>query len=71
MKSRDFCFWLQGYFEIFDGTCALNAEQVKIITSHLALVFEHEIDPAMGDDKVQAKLNAIHNTSPDGSIMRC
>ena len=47
MKSRDFCFWLQGYFEIFDGTCALNAEQVKIITSHLALVFEHEIDPAM------------------------
>ena len=43
MTPRDFCFWLQGYFEI-EGkpTQALDAAQTRIIREHLALVFIHQ-----------------------------
>ncbi len=68
MTSRDFCYWLQGYFEI-DAMVAkgehrsLNAEQIDMIKTHLAMVFKHEIDPSMGDEKHQEDLNQIHNPS--------
>lgn len=66
MTSRDFCFWLQGYFEISkeanNGKIEMTEKQVKMIEKHLALVFKHEIDPSMGDDKHQAELNEIHHT---------
>ncbi len=42
MTSRDFCFWLQGYFEL--GNKTLTGEQVEMIQDHLNLVFVHEID---------------------------
>ena len=80
MTSRDFAFWLQGSFEVSEAK-ELNAKQVGIIKAHLALVFKHEIDPSMGDDKHQAELNLIHNgghlpihmtnNDPDGEKMRC
>jgi hypothetical protein len=57
--GRDFCYWLQGYFEIA-GTGPMTEEQVKVVQNHLNLVFVHEIDPAMGDAKHQEKLNAVH-----------
>ena len=79
MTSRDFCFWLQGFFEIADksdtaGAKDLSREQLKLIRDHLGLVFAHEIDPTFGDKKKQDILNAIHNAKPplgDGLIMRC
>lgn len=60
MTSRDFCYWLQGYFEI-QGSLnpGLRPEQVQIVQAHLAMVFVHEIDPAFGADN--DKLDAIHN----------
>lgn len=69
MTSRDFCYWLQGYFEInevpraepFD-TAALSKEQVACIKKHLALVFVHEIDPSAGPPEHQKKLDEIHNS---------
>jgi len=64
MTSRDFCYWLQGFFEITskDGVVAvMSREQADCIQRHLNLVFKHEIDPSMGDAKHQAELNAIHN----------
>jgi hypothetical protein len=77
MQSRDFCYWLQGYFEI-NGAHAdtLSSVQIETIKRHLNLVFVHEIDPAMGDQKHQDKLNAIHgNTAttvfPQNPVMRC
>ncbi len=73
MQSRDFCYWLQGYFEI-NGAHAdtLSSRQIETIKSHLSLVFVHEIDPAMGDAKHQAKLNTIHGDSVPGKpVMRC
>jgi hypothetical protein len=71
MTSRDFCYWLQGYFEIRGGNCGLTAAQCETIERHLALVFKHEIDPAAGDAKAQAALNAIHSGGVGGVQIRC
>jgi hypothetical protein len=38
MTELQFCYWLQGYFEL-SGTKEVSPEQVKIIQEHLALVF--------------------------------
>ncbi len=46
MRSRDFAFWLQGFFEIGGGESGLNATQTAAIKQHLGLVFAH--DPDMG-----------------------
>lgn len=65
MKSRDFCFWLQGYFEIHGKTWdkpTLDTAQVESIRQHLALVFKHEIDPSAGNKAEQDKLNNIHSS---------
>ena len=47
MTSRDFCYWLQGYFEIssMQGEIKISDSQARIIQAHLNLVFKHEIDP--------------------------
>lgn len=46
MTSRDFCYWLQGFFEIngLEGEIKISDNQSKIIQAHLNLVFKHEID---------------------------
>lgn len=71
MTSRDFCYWLQGYFEIarvLPGTgCQLGNEQVQMIQKHLALVFKHEIDPSYPN---QGELNKIHSGTGDATL-RC
>jgi hypothetical protein len=86
MTSRDFCFWLQGYFEIGTGgprapepatdpRDVLSKDQVDVIKKHLALVFKHEIDPNMGSESHQIELNDIHHPfKPEGKtdvLMRC
>lgn len=66
MTSRDFCFWLQGFFEINDAKPAsheatrFDYRQADMIRKHLALVFVHEIDPGMGPPAHQEALNALH-----------
>ena len=68
MTSRDFCYWLQGYFEI-NTPDSIQEKQTEIIKKHLALVFKHEIDPSMGDKEHQDVLNEIHY--PVGPVYRC
>jgi hypothetical protein len=79
MTSRDFAFWLQGFFEVANPS-TIGSKETESIKRHLALVFKHEIDPSMGDDKHQVELNAIHTPSNfDGylrppneeGVMRC
>jgi cobyrinic acid a,c-diamide synthase len=61
MTARDFCFWLQGFFELsVAGDSGLDEEQVEIVQRHLALVFVHEIDPSAGSPEHQAALNKLH-----------
>jgi hypothetical protein len=45
MQSRDFCYWLQGFFELSDDSDRLSIEQIDLIKRHLALVFAHEFKP--------------------------
>ena len=47
MQSRDFCFWLQGFFELGDDSRALTTEQAAAIRRHLDLVFAHDIVPSL------------------------
>ena len=42
MNEREFCFWLQGQFEL-NPENALSPEQVEVIRAHLDGVFAHEV----------------------------
>jgi hypothetical protein len=44
MKAFEFCYWLQGYFELVDDVDVLHADQVEKIKNHLNMVFLHDID---------------------------
>ena len=39
MNANEFCYWLQGYFELNHSNYELNEQQVKVIKDHLKLVF--------------------------------
>jgi len=73
MTSRDFAYWLQGFFEVSNAE-SITREQTEVIKKHLNLVFTHEIDPSMGDAEHQNKLNDIHNgkhNSGNDTVYRC
>lgn len=40
MSPQDFCYWLQGFFEVAEPR-TLSAKQTAMIREHLALVFEN------------------------------
>lgn len=66
MKTDQFCFWLQGLFELAEPEM-LTAKQTELIRSHLALVFYHDIDPSHSDDpEEQKKMQDIHDGKPKG-----
>ena len=62
MNSVDFCFWLQGFFELSDVT-ELTTKQVETIKNHLNLVFLHEIDPMRESETTATKtsLDTVHS----------
>ena len=74
MTSQNFAYWLMGYFEVSNPK-EIGPKETESIKNHLALVFKHEIDPSMGDEKHQQILNEIHKPSLDriteDGIMRC
>lgn len=49
MKTRDLCYWLQGYFELSGQTdnegLTLNDEQINCIRRHVDLVIKTETSP--------------------------
>jgi hypothetical protein len=65
MKAENFCYWLQGYLELTsagDKDYELTDEQVKMIQRHLALVFQHDIDPKTEPDPKKAQeLQKLHD----------
>jgi hypothetical protein len=78
MTARDFCYWLQGFFELGgEGTQAglpLTARQADMIRRHLSMVFAHDIDPKAGGKEMQDELNKLHAataTNPKDWIARC
>lgn len=77
MNSVDFCFWLQGYFELRDedDDTFINTENTKKIKQHLDLVFVHEIDPMREKETPTTKklLNETHSPGGAGNdiLARC
>lgn len=79
MTARDFCYWLQGYFEVAgiktETGCTLTNAQTAAIQRHLALVFAHDIDPQTdkGDPQTKKALGHIHAgaASDKGVLLRC
>ena len=74
MNSIDFCYWLQGHFEI-SGSKELTEEQVEIVKNHLNLVFKHEIDGMYEKEELQNVHDgkpawSVH-TSPNDTKLRC
>jgi hypothetical protein len=75
MDPVNFCYWLQGFFEIKDAggettTAGLSGTQTKCIRQHLNLVFKHAIDPSLGSEEHVAELRKIHTerVNPDAEI---
>ena len=60
MTSRDFCYWLQGIFEV-GGAISLDERQTDLVRRHLNMVFAHEIDPSAGTPAHQAELSELHD----------
>lgn len=72
MNSIDFCYWLQGVFEV-GGVRELSEAQTTIIKNHLNLVFTHEIDPMREKQTTAAKshLDAAHSPLDPNVKYRC
>lgn len=78
MKAVEFCYWLQGFFELTDVHTpkskekGLTATQTDMVRKHLAMVFKHEIDPSYEDtgDLDEIHSGTSHLTGSDPSI-RC
>ena len=47
MTPQDFCYWLNGYFDLSDGQ-TLSPRQVEVIKGHLSLVFDKQ-KPSLKD----------------------
>jgi hypothetical protein len=72
MKSVEFCYWLQGLFEL-GKPAALTEEQTALVKKHLDMVFIHEIDPSYPATQKPA-LDKAHAQPwrPGGDVlMRC
>jgi hypothetical protein len=63
MTSRDFCYWLQGFFEV-GSPVAITPYQTAMIKAHLAMVFRHEIDPSFGNPDYVEELRKVHEDRP-------
>jgi hypothetical protein len=78
MKAVEFCYWLQGLFEVGEPT-SLSEKQTDLIKRHLNMVFVHDIDPSYPEGQ-QAKLKELHApnshlkpfpTIPGQPVARC
>lgn len=69
MSSRDFVYWLQGFFEITDAK-NITQQQTTVIKNHLNLVFKHEIDPSIdgGNKDKQKEYQNIHDGNNKSQI---
>lgn len=60
MKAHEFCFWLQGHFELGDTSGGLSSEKLEVVKRHLAMVFAHDIDKRDVMPQEAAQLGQIH-----------
>jgi len=71
MKPSEFCYWLQGFYEI-SGESKMTKEQGDMVKRHLALVFKHELDSPDPSGELQAIHDGEQSVLPEGPILyRC
>lgn len=74
MSPRDFCYWLQGLFELGEPA-TLDVRQTELVRRHLALVFKHSIDAPDPSGVLQAIHDGVVSTNPavdvPGTVYRC
>lgn len=71
MRSNDFAFWLQGYFELREEGLPLNPRQLGIVKAHLALVRETEGKKLGGfPEWLQGTLDAMGDQPMDERLLR-
>jgi hypothetical protein len=58
MNAEQFCYWLQGVFEVTDPK-TLNEKQVAIIKEHLGLVFKKETTESYDSSNQQPVENPL------------
>jgi hypothetical protein len=63
MKASEFCYWLQGLFELANPQ-ELTPEQTQLIKNHLNMVFIHDIDPSYPAEQ-QQELNLAHGVDQE------
>jgi len=59
MTPENFCYWLQGMFEL-TGARNLSPTQVQAIKGHLALVFDKQTED-FGETIEEINVEAMHN----------
>lgn len=59
MKPDQFCYWLQGFFELSDED-TINEVQIDAIKRHLNLVFVHSLDPESESETSATKWDLQH-----------
>ena len=69
MKSVEFCYWLQGLFEVGEPT-TLNEKQVTLIKAHLNMVFFHEIDPSYPAQQQQVLTELHSGVKPEEPMVK-
>ncbi|HEX3484938.1 MAG TPA: hypothetical protein VHT51_07740 [Micropepsaceae bacterium] len=60
MLTDEFCLWLQKLLDNREGQ-SLTRDETAAIQRRLSSVFQHEIDPMLGDAAHQAMLRKIHS----------
>ncbi len=73
MKPEQFCYWLQGFFELNGNTNTLSPSQIRAIENHLGLVFLHTLDPENDASTTTSAetMNLFHNPdvpTPAGAL---
>lgn len=66
MKPRDFCYFLQGFFELTDTSGGLTQKQIEVIKEKLDSCFDH-VDP----DEKPTQTTANPQTSLFPPKVRC
>lgn len=69
MKATEFCYWLQGMFELTEVK-SLDEQQTDLIRRHLAMAFKHDIDQRPSKEEQQT-LNTIHGGGKPDILLRC
>jgi hypothetical protein len=59
MTAENFCYWLQGYFELY-GPKTLDEKETRVVWDHLNLVFQKQT-PNRSEDLNKMILDAVKN----------